>query len=120
MVSIIFLQIFVNSRIVLFLYCFPDVSSVTSSRMSVKSGNSGSSRNPGNDSLSHITKEVIELIKMSPKATMKFNKFIPAYHNHFGKQCRVADYGYTKLIELFEALSGTVQVGRLKFDKEKG
>jgi hypothetical protein len=88
--------------------------------MSVKSGNSGSSRNPGNDSLSHITKEVIELIKMSPKATMKFNKFIPAYHNHFGKQCRVADYGYTKLIELFEALSGTVQVGRLKFDKEKG
>lgn len=41
---------------------------------------------------------------------MKFNKFIPAYHNHFGKQCRVADYGYTKLIELFEALSSIVQV----------
>lgn len=47
---------------------------------------------------------------MCPKSTMKFNRFIPAYHNHFGKQCRVADYGYTKLIELFEALGSVVQV----------
>lgn len=47
---------------------------------------------------------------------MKFNRFIPAYHNHFGKQCRVADYGYTRLIELFEALTSVVQVRKiLKF-----
>lgn len=57
-----------------------------------------------------ISREIIELIKMSPKAMMKFSRFIPAYHNHFGKQCRVADYGYTKLIELFEALPDVVQV----------
>lgn len=62
------------------------------------------------DPLAHISKEVIELVKMSPKAIMKFNRFIPAYHNHFGKQCRVADYGYTRLIDLFEALSNTIQV----------
>ncbi|XP_050745995.1 meiosis regulator and mRNA stability factor 1 isoform X3 [Drosophila biarmipes] len=62
------------------------------------------------DPLFQISREVIELVKMSPKATMKFNRFIPAYHNHFGKQCRVADYGYTKLIELFEALSSVVQI----------
>lgn len=52
---------------------------------------------------------------MCPKSTMKFNRFIPAYHNHFGKQCRVADYGYTKLIELFEALGTVVQVSTCYF-----
>lgn len=68
------------------------------------------SKNSISDPLYQISREVIELVKMSPKATMKFNRFIPAYHNHFGKQCRVADYGYTKLIELFEALSTVVQI----------
>lgn len=60
--------------------------------------------------LYHISHEIIELVKLSSKSTLKFNKFIPAYHNHFGKQCRVADYGYTKLIDLFEALASVVQV----------
>ncbi|XP_068151952.1 meiosis regulator and mRNA stability factor 1 isoform X2 [Drosophila tropicalis] len=73
-------------------------------------GNSGYYKNSTADPLYQISREVIELVKMSPKSTMKFNRFIPAYHNHFGKQCRVADYGYTKLIELFEALSSVVQI----------
>ncbi|KAL9929562.1 meiosis regulator and mRNA stability factor 1-like protein isoform 1-T3 [Glossina fuscipes fuscipes] len=67
-------------------------------------------KNPIAEALHQISREVMELVKMSPKATMKFNRFIPAYHNHFGKQCRVADYGYTKLIELFEALSPVIQI----------
>lgn len=62
------------------------------------------------DPLDQISRETVELIKMWPKSTLKFSRFIPAYHNHFGKQCRVADYGYTKLIDLFEALSKVVQV----------
>ncbi|XP_017085652.2 meiosis regulator and mRNA stability factor 1 [Drosophila eugracilis] len=62
------------------------------------------------DPLFQISREVIELVKMSPKSTIKFNRFIPAYHNHFGKQCRVADYGYTKLIELFDAMASVVQI----------
>jgi meiosis arrest female protein 1 len=62
------------------------------------------------DSADTISKEVIELIRMCPKSTMQFSKFIPTYHNHFGKQCRVADYGCTKLIEMFEAMSSVVQV----------
>lgn len=62
------------------------------------------------DAADTITKEVIELIRMCPKSTMVFSKFIPTYHNHFGKQCRVADYGCTKLIEMFEAMSSIVQV----------
>ncbi|XP_030240861.1 meiosis regulator and mRNA stability factor 1 isoform X1 [Drosophila navojoa] len=73
-------------------------------------GSSGYFKNSVADPLFQISREVIELVKMSPKSTMKFNRFIPAYHNHFGKQCRVADYGYTKLIELFEALSSVVQI----------
>lgn len=72
--------------------------------------NNGYFKNSVADPLFQIAREVIELVKMSPKSTMKFNRFIPAYHNHFGKQCRVADYGYTKLIELFEALSSVVQI----------
>lgn len=71
---------------------------------------SGNSKDTYEDPLYHISHEIVELIKLSPKATLQFNKFIPAYHNHFGKQCRVADYGYTKLIDLFEALSLVVQV----------
>ncbi|CRL06510.1 CLUMA_CG019553, isoform A [Clunio marinus] len=62
------------------------------------------------DAADNVSREVIELIKMCPKSTMTFSKFIPTYHNHFGKQCRVADYGCTKLIELFEAMSSIVQV----------
>ncbi|SPP85562.1 blast:Meiosis arrest female protein 1 [Drosophila guanche] len=80
-----------------------------SDRMSNVSGGSYF-KNSVADPLYQISREVIELVKMSPKSTMKFNRFIPAYHNHFGKQCRVADYGYTKLIELFEALSSVVQI----------
>lgn len=59
-----------------------------------------------------LAKEVIELLKICPKATMNFSKFVPAYHNYFGKQCRVADYGYTKLIELFEGMASIIQVPR--------
>lgn len=61
-----------------------------------------------------LAKEVIELLKICPKATMNFSKFVPAYHNYFGKQCRVADYGYTKLIELFEGMSSIIQVSKRK------
>lgn len=54
--------------------------------------------------------EVIDLLSNCPQCAMAFNKFIPAYHHHFGRQCRVADYGFTKLIELFEALPDVVNV----------
>lgn len=64
-----------------------------------------------------LAKEVIELLKICPKATMNFSKFVPAYHNYFGKQCRVADYGYTKLIELFEGMSSIIQVRKIEDKK---
>ena len=55
--------------------------------------------------------EVIDILRHSPNCTILFNKFIPAYHHHFGHQCRMSDYGFTKLIELFEAIPDVVKVG---------
>lgn len=53
---------------------------------------------------------MVDLLKTCTHCTMSFNRFIPAYHHHFGRQCRVADYGFTKLIDLLEALPNIVQV----------
>ncbi|KAK9739278.1 MARF1 LOTUS domain [Popillia japonica] len=55
-----------------------------------------------------FAEEVVELLGHSPECSMLFNKFVPAYHHHFGYQCKVSDYGFTKLIELFEAIPDTV------------
>ncbi|CAG7709874.1 unnamed protein product [Allacma fusca] len=52
--------------------------------------------------------EVFDLLRHSIRCEMPFSKFIPAYHHHFGRQCRVADYGFSKLAELFEAITDTV------------
>ena len=57
-----------------------------------------------------FAKEVVELLRHSPDLNICFNKFIPAYHQHFGRQCRVGSYGMTKLIELFEAIPDTVEI----------
>jgi len=57
-----------------------------------------------------FAKEVVELLRHSPELSICFNKFIPAYHQHFGRQCRVGSYGMTKLIELFEAIPDTVEI----------
>ena len=54
--------------------------------------------------------ELVDLLKHNPQCRMTFNKFIPAYHHHFGRQCRVADYGFTRLTDLFESVSQVVEV----------
>ncbi|XP_042240421.1 meiosis regulator and mRNA stability factor 1-like isoform X2 [Homarus americanus] len=63
--------------------------------------------------------EVVELLRHSPQCKMQFNRFIPAYHHHFGRQCRVADYGFSKLIELFEAIPDILQAYDDEEDGEK-
>lgn len=55
--------------------------------------------------------QVLQLLRYAPQCSMDFSKFIPYYHHHFGKQCRVSDYGFSKLIELFEAIPDVVKVG---------
>lgn len=60
--------------------------------------------------LSLFGREIVDLLKTQPHCQLMFNRFIPAYHHHFGRQCRVADYGFIKLIDLLESLPHIVQV----------
>ena len=55
--------------------------------------------------------ELVDLLKHNPQCRMIFNRFIPAYHHHFGRQCRVSDYGFTRLTDLFESVPHVVEVG---------
>ena len=56
-------------------------------------------------------REVADLLGRQPRYRIAFSKFIPSYHHFFGHQCRVAEYGFNKLAELFDALSDIVLVG---------
>ena len=60
--------------------------------------------------LSQFSRETVDLLKSCQYCRLPFSRFIPAYHHHFGRQCRVADYGYTKLAELFNAIPHVVEV----------
>ncbi|XP_064317922.1 meiosis regulator and mRNA stability factor 1 isoform X2 [Phalacrocorax carbo] len=64
----------------------------------------------GNPQLIQFSREVIDLLKSQPSCVIPVNKFIPTYHHHFAKQCRVSDYGYSKLMELLEAVPHVLQI----------
>ncbi|XP_044202165.1 meiosis regulator and mRNA stability factor 1 isoform X5 [Thunnus albacares] len=64
----------------------------------------------GNPQLIQFSREIIDLLKSQPSCIMPISKFIPSYHHHFAKQCRVSDYGYTKLLELLEAVPHVLQI----------
>ncbi|XP_038619895.1 meiosis regulator and mRNA stability factor 1 isoform X4 [Tachyglossus aculeatus] len=62
------------------------------------------------DRTKQFSKEVVDLLRHQPHFRMPFNKFIPSYHHHFGRQCKLAYFGFTKLLELFEAIPDVLQV----------
>lgn len=64
----------------------------------------------GNPQLIQFSREIIDLLKSQPSCIMPIGKFIPSYHHHFAKQCRVSDYGYSKLLELLEAVPHVLQI----------
>ncbi|XP_059125926.1 meiosis regulator and mRNA stability factor 1 isoform X2 [Peromyscus eremicus] len=64
----------------------------------------------GNPQLIQFSREVIDLLKNQPSCILPISNFIPSYHHHFAKQCRVSDYGYSKLIELLEAVPHVLQI----------
>ncbi|KAA0713502.1 Meiosis regulator and mRNA stability factor 1 [Triplophysa tibetana] len=64
----------------------------------------------GNPQLIQFSREMVDLMKNQPACLMPITKFIPVYHHHFAKQCRVSDYGYTKLLELLEAVPHVLQI----------
>jgi len=57
-----------------------------------------------------LTFDIIDMLKHKPRFSIQFNKFIPNFHHHFGRQCKLSNYGFTKLIELMDAMPDTVQV----------
>lgn len=64
----------------------------------------------GNPQLIQFSREIIDLLKSRPSCLIPISKFIPSYHHHFAKQCRVSDYGFSKLLELLEAVPHVLQV----------
>ncbi|XP_008278132.1 meiosis arrest female protein 1 homolog isoform X3 [Stegastes partitus] len=64
----------------------------------------------GNPQLIQFSREIIDLLKSQPSCIMPISKFIPLYHHHFAKQCRVSDYGFSKLLELLEAVPHVLQI----------
>ncbi|XP_052759565.1 meiosis regulator and mRNA stability factor 1 [Galleria mellonella] len=60
--------------------------------------------------LALFERELIDLLRTAPRCSIAFSKLIPAFHHHFGRQCRVADYGFTKLPDLLAALSNAIVV----------
>ncbi|XP_041958979.1 meiosis regulator and mRNA stability factor 1 isoform X3 [Alosa sapidissima] len=64
----------------------------------------------GNPQLIQFSRELVDLLKGQPTCLMPLSRFIPAYHHHFAKQCRVSDYGYSKLLELLEAVPHVLQI----------
>lgn len=60
--------------------------------------------------MSVFTRELLDLLKDTPKCLLPFSQFIPSYHRRYGRQCRVSDYGYTKLLDLLESLPHILQV----------
>uniref|UniRef100_A0AAY5EIT1 Meiosis regulator and mRNA stability factor 1 n=1 Tax=Electrophorus electricus TaxID=8005 RepID=A0AAY5EIT1_ELEEL len=64
----------------------------------------------GNPQLVQFSREIVDLMKNQPSCLIPITKFIPAYHHHFAKQCRVSDYGYSKLLELLEAVPHVLQI----------
>lgn len=67
--------------------------------------------------LTLLSRELVDLLKIQPGCQLAFGRFVPAYHHHFGRQIRVADYGFTKLIDLLEAIPNVVQVNVYVYTK---
>ncbi|KAF7989648.1 hypothetical protein HCN44_008322 [Aphidius gifuensis] len=60
--------------------------------------------------LSFLSREFVDLLKTRPHCQLLFGCIITIYQHHYGRKCRLADYGFTKLIELLDALKETVHV----------
>ena len=63
--------------------------------------------------------EVVELLRNAPQYSIPFRKFVRSYHYYFGYQCKLSDYGYLRLTELLEALSGIVEMDQNNEENRK-
>lgn len=65
--------------------------------------------------LQQFSREVLDLLKnQGSHCRLPVSKFVSAYHQYFSRQCRVADYGFSKIIDLLLAIPKSVQVKTYK------
>lgn len=62
------------------------------------------------DPLDKFGREVRELLENCPGRCVPFSKFTATFDQHFKRQCRVADYGCSKLANLLRAVPDVVRV----------
>lgn len=60
--------------------------------------------------LKELSREVMELVSKQEQCSLPLHQFIPAFHRHFGRQCRLADYGCTRLLDLLAAIGHIVEI----------
>jgi hypothetical protein len=66
--------------------------------------------------LQQFSREVLDLLKnQGSHCRLPVSKFVSAYHQYFSRQCRVADYGFSKIIDLLLAIPKSVQVKKRDF-----
>lgn len=58
----------------------------------------------------HLEPDFVDLLKHKPRFSIRVSKFIPTYHHHFGRQCKLSNYGFSKLVDLLEAMPQCVQM----------
>lgn len=63
--------------------------------------------------------EVVELLRSAPQYMIPFRKFVRSYHYYFGYQCKLSDYGFMRLAELLESLSGIVEMDQNNEENRK-
>ena len=62
-----------------------------------------------------FAQECTELLKEAPELKLPLNSFAVMYNRYFKRQCKVSDYGESKMINLFLSLPDTVRVTENSF-----
>lgn len=63
--------------------------------------------------------EVVDLLRNAPQYAVLFKKFVRSYHYFLGYQCRLSDYGFSKLTELLEAITGVVEMDSISEENRR-
>lgn len=60
--------------------------------------------------LNILSNELVDLLKLIPTHRLPISKFNYFYFQHFGRHCKVSDYGFNQLLDLLEAMPHVVHV----------
>jgi hypothetical protein len=62
--------------------------------------------------IEQFKEDMIQLLKASSLFELSFNRVAPLYHQYFGRQLVLAEYGCKELNEMLDLISDVVQVLR--------